>query len=356
MKKLLVALLLLASPAYAQKTKTALTSEVNTNLASGTGITASTLRATLTDMINSWYDLNGTSSATCSAHNWISALPSLSSQTCTQPSVLDVSGWGTSVLAAMQVAVGSAGGPVLFNGVGGTPSSITLTNGLGLPVGGMAAQGANTFIANVTSGSAIPTAATLPPCTGVTAALQYTAGTGLSCGTISASATSITPLTTTVGGGTNTDLLAVTTSSCTSGSPCLAQVPNVTGSLSDVVTPTTWTPSDQSGATLTFTSVTAIYTRIGKHVVAQFRLTYPSTANASAAAIGGLPVASSSSGGLFAAGSCVANLASNGLIGILMGANTTQFGIAGIGTSGAGLTNANLTTVTLTCTISYISN
>lgn len=41
----------------------------------------------------------------------------------------------------------------------GTPASGTLTNALGLPVGGIAAIGANTVVANVTGSSAIPTAA-----------------------------------------------------------------------------------------------------------------------------------------------------------------------------------------------------
>jgi hypothetical protein len=44
---------------------------------------------------------------------------------------------GTGVATALAVDVGSAGAPVLFNGAGGTPSSLTLTNATGLP---MAAQ------------------------------------------------------------------------------------------------------------------------------------------------------------------------------------------------------------------------
>ncbi len=40
---------------------------------------------------------------------------------------------GTGIATALGVNVGSAGAPVLFNGAGGTPSGITLTNGTGLP-------------------------------------------------------------------------------------------------------------------------------------------------------------------------------------------------------------------------------
>ena len=48
-----------------------------------------------------------------------------------------ITGLGTGVATALAVNVGSAGAPVLFNGAGGTPSSLTLTNATGLP---MAAQ------------------------------------------------------------------------------------------------------------------------------------------------------------------------------------------------------------------------
>lgn len=52
----------------------------------------------------------------------------------------------------------------------------------------------------------------------------------------------------------------------------------------------TWTPIDGSGAGLTFTSVNANYTRIGNIVIATCNLTYPVTADISAAIIGGLPI------------------------------------------------------------------
>jgi hypothetical protein len=42
--------------------------------------------------------------------------------------------YGTGVFTALGVAVGSAGAPVLFNGAGGTPTSLTLTNATGLPI------------------------------------------------------------------------------------------------------------------------------------------------------------------------------------------------------------------------------
>lgn len=41
---------------------------------------------------------------------------------------------GSGIATALAINVGSAGAPLLFNGAGGTPSSITLTNGTGLPL------------------------------------------------------------------------------------------------------------------------------------------------------------------------------------------------------------------------------
>lgn len=53
--------------------------------------------------------------------------------------------------------------------------------------------------------------------------------------------------------------------------------------------PKTWTPTDGSGASLTFTSVSAGYFKIGTLVTVFGRVTYPSTANGAGAVIAGLP-------------------------------------------------------------------
>ena len=45
-----------------------------------------------------------------------------------------ITGLGTGVATALGVNIGSAGAPVLFNGAGGTPSSLTLTSATGLPL------------------------------------------------------------------------------------------------------------------------------------------------------------------------------------------------------------------------------
>jgi hypothetical protein len=59
----------------------------------------------------------------------------------------------------------------------------------------------------------------------------------------------------------------------------------------------TWTPADNSGAGLTFTGVTATYTKVGRIVSAQMYLTYPSTASTASASITGLPYTSASGSG-----------------------------------------------------------
>lgn len=51
----------------------------------------------------------------------------------------------------------------------------------------------------------------------------------------------------------------------------------------------TWTPTDQSGAALTFTSVNCKYTKIGNMIHAYGTFTFPSTASGATILIGGLP-------------------------------------------------------------------
>ena len=67
----------------------------------------------------------------------------------------------------------------------------------------------------------------------------------------------------------------------------------------------TWTPTDGSGASLSFTSVTGNYTKIGNKVTCWTRLTYPSTASTAGAQLNGLPFTvsttlSASGGGMMA--------------------------------------------------------
>jgi hypothetical protein len=118
-------------------------------------------------------------------YNAAGQLTTVSSATIT-PAIGSVTGLGANVATALGIAIGSAGAPVTFNGAGGTPSSLTLTNATGLPPGGL------TNDVTTING------------TGCTL--------GSSC-SITASAGSITPGTTTVIGATSP--CAITNSSTT---------------------------------------------------------------------------------------------------------------------------------------------
>lgn len=65
--------------------------------------------------------------------------------------------YGTGVQAALGVNIGSAGAPILFNGAGGTPSSIGLANGTGLPI----STGVSGLGSNISAWLATPSSANL---------------------------------------------------------------------------------------------------------------------------------------------------------------------------------------------------
>ena len=114
----------------------------------------------------------------------------------------------------------------------------------------------------------------------------------------------------------------------------------------------TWTPSDQSGAGLTFTGVTATYTRIGRQVTCNLSFNYPVTVSIATASIGGLPFNSGSYGagsiqGFFSI--TTATIVSRGLYGA---ANDNKVVIdKNNGTSAA--TNADMSGTTSYLTIIY---
>lgn len=61
------------------------------------------------------------------------------------------------------------------------------------------------------------------------------------------------------------------------------------GGAPSFIAPTPWTPTDASGASLTFTGVSAEFCVVGNIVLTSAKLTYPSTTSGVAAIIGGLP-------------------------------------------------------------------
>lgn len=70
----------------------------------------------------------------------------------------------------------------------------------------------------------------------------------------------------------------------------LQLIAQIVGAITNPGLVTAWTPVDASGAALTFAAASGAHLQLGHLLVAQFNVTYPATANASAAKIGGLPV------------------------------------------------------------------
>jgi hypothetical protein len=108
---------------------------------------------------------------------------------------------------------------------------------------------------------------------------------------------------------------------------------------------TSWTPTDQSGAGLIFTSVSAQYCQYGNLVIAYGTLTYPSTADATSAKIS-LPVAVPNQP---YAAVLSTNLAVNDYLKTLIGTSTASI----VSSVGAAATNVSLTTKTIIFMLIY---
>ncbi len=104
--------------------------------------------------------------------------------------------------------------------------------------------------------------------------------------------------------------------------------------------PTTWTPTDGSGAALAFTSVNANYTRVGNMIFAYATLTYPSTVSGSNAIISGFPVAFPNQTYAQQCSLTYSNIAT--AVHMLPVVNSTSIGI--FTTAGAAVTNTTMAT------------
>lgn len=132
---------------------------------------------------------------------------------------------------------------------------------------------------------------------------------------------------------------------------------NVQANTLDCYEEGTWTPVDRSGAALSFTAVSGTYTRIGRTVIAQCTLTYPSTANASDASFS-LPIAMTAANTNFGGATIgsVGALAKNNVTALIKTGATpaTDSRIALITYNGAGaVTNANMSLVTIVVSVCY---
>lgn len=113
-----------------------------------------------------------------------------------------------------------------------------------------------------------------------------------------------------------------------------------------------WTPSDQSGAGLTFTGVNVSSTRLGNLVFCYGRLTYPTTADTSSASIGGLPVTSANQNYALGVGSMVETNVLTFPPVPQVQVNSTKFNISN-GFSGAAVTNVQLSGATIIFSFHY---
>ena len=121
------------------------------------------------------------------------------------------------------------------------------------------------------------------------------------------------------------------------------------GALSAYAPGGSWTPADGSGASLSFTGVSASYTLIGNMVFAYCQLTYPSTVSGSNAVISGLPFQVSNN-----------NYATQGILSFSSTANANKAVAAGgtqtvkiYTTAGVQTTNVQLTGATINLLLIY---
>lgn len=104
-----------------------------------------------------------------------------------------------------------------------------------------------------------------------------------------------------------------------------------------------WTPTDASGAGLTFTGVSANYTRIGNMVFAYAQLTYPTTASGAAAIIAGIPFNSANAN--YALQGCLSKSTTANAASVSMRININAMDVytsAGVATTNVQLTGATL--------------
>ena len=114
----------------------------------------------------------------------------------------------------------------------------------------------------------------------------------------------------------------------------------------------TWTPVDSSVAALTFTSVTGIYTKVGRLVTCTFGLTFPATASGASVSLGGLPFAAIGSGTPNPSGGSITYTgAAISAAGFAMGGGSVAVDL--YVASGAALTNLNFSTFILRAQFTY---
>lgn len=121
--------------------------------------------------------------------------------------------------------------------------------------------------------------------------------------------------------------------------------------LSDTTAETTWTPTDQSGAALSFTVAGATFSKGNKTCVGNLRLTFPATGNGGTTTIS-LPCTMPNTTSP-AIGACYSTAISNTILVAIGTANTATAQFWNI--SGAVTTNVALTGAILSCNFAFNS-
>jgi hypothetical protein len=113
----------------------------------------------------------------------------------------------------------------------------------------------------------------------------------------------------------------------------------------------TWTPTDGSGAGITFSTAVGNYTKIGRVITGSFRVTCPSTASSAQAVISGLPFTINNTD----VNNCFVGCYSNAttMVSGETGQNTTSIYFYAMGTFTASL-NTNISSKTFRGTFTYI--
>ena len=118
--------------------------------------------------------------ATCGANLFGTSISAAGVFGCTQPAVSNISGFGTGVATALGVNIGSAGAPVLFNGAGGTPSSMVGTNITGTAAGLTAGTASAVAVGGITGlGAGCATWLGTPSSANLRGCVSDESGTGL---------------------------------------------------------------------------------------------------------------------------------------------------------------------------------
>lgn len=188
--------------------------------------TFATTLATVNSNVGSFGSATQASQITVNAKGLLTAVANVT----VTPAIASVTGLGTNVETALTNPAGGTGGFALNSQLA---SYLALAGGTmsgNIAMGGNAITGAGAITGTTITGTAY---AGLPVGTNAVKGVVEGDGSTISCvagvcTATGASATAVTPLTTTVTGGTNNDVLNVTNTGCSAGSPCLAQTGIIT--------------------------------------------------------------------------------------------------------------------------------